>query len=437
MFKNKNKFLSMNKREKNKFNNLVVFLTFCLTFFLLWVVSSDYIKDFYVKNIDNWGIETNPVKESILWKNDLDLEKFWEVYSLLKQKYYSSEEVDKKTLVDWAISGLVKAVWDKHSEFLTKDEAEKFNEVLSWDFEGIWAVVEKVDFWVKIERVLKWSPAKKFWLFTGDIILEANGHKLEELDLYSAVEKIKWPAWTKVMLKIVRTWEKDFLNIEVTRDKINIPSIDYEIFKEDNIAYISLNLFWDNTSIDFEKALLEAKNADGLIIDLRDNWGWYLQSAVEILSNFLDNEKVIVTTKYKNSFKNFSYKSSNLWDVYDKKIVVLINENSASAAEIVAWALRGYGEAILVWKKTYGKWSVQEPFYMDDGSLLKITIAKWFTPKGKNIDKEGIEPDIEIDFLPEDYDSAYDRQLEEAKKILKNFTKLWALKLTVDNYNKK
>lgn len=105
----------------------------------------------------NWGIETNPVKESILWKNDLDLEKFWEVYSLLKQKYYSSEEVDKKTLVDWAISGLVKAVWDKHSEFLTKDEAEKFNEVLSWDFEGIWAVVEKVDFWVKIERVLKWS----------------------------------------------------------------------------------------------------------------------------------------------------------------------------------------------------------------------------------------------------------------------------------------
>ena len=446
----------MYKNYSARINNLLVFLTFCLIFFLLWLFSSDNIRNFCFKNICNWSIEASPIKEKVLWRNDLDLRKFWKVYDLLKDKYYSSENIDKKALIDGAISGLVKAVWDKHGEFLTKDEANKFNDILSWDFEWIWAVVEKVDFWVRIERVLKGSPAKKFWLFSNDIILEANGDKLEDLDLYSALEKIKWPAWTKVMLKIVRTWEKDFLNIEVTREKINIPSVYYKVFEKENIAYISLNLFWKNTSFDFEKALIELEYTDGLIIDLRDNWWWYLDSAVEILSNFIENGKIIVTTKYKDSFKDVIYKSSNLWEIYDKKIVILINENSASASEIVAWALSDHSKAILVWKKTHWKWSVQEPFYMDDGSLLKVTIAKWFTPKWKNIDKEWIKPDIEVDIKKEDYDLSeckklwicnenvtsdsfefYDRQLEEAKKILIEFYKIWALKLTVDNYMRK
>ena len=379
--------------------------------------------------------------DKVLWKDALDLDKFREVYDLLRDDYYSSEEIDKESLVDGAISGLVDSIWDKHSEFLTKEDADKFNKVLSWDFEWIWAVVEKVDFWVKIERVLKGSPAKKYWLFSWDIILEADGIKLEDLDLYSAVEKIKGSAWTKVLLKIGRNWERDFLNIEVTREKINIPSVEHKVFENESIGYISLNLFWKNTSMDFEKALKELYDLDWLIIDLRDNGWWYLQSAVEILSFFLENKSTIVTTKYKNSFKDFSYKSSNFWGVYDKKIVVLINENSASASEIVAWALSDYDKAILVWKKTHWKWSVQEPFYMDDGSLLKLTIAKWFTPNWINIDKEGIEPDIEIDIKKHDYDfweckkvwicdkdlvledfQVYDRQLGEAKKVLLDLT---------------
>ena len=445
----------MNELNRNKFNNFIIFLTFSLTFFLFWVFFSDSVRNLYVKNTNNWNINTNFIKEKILWKNDLDLKRFWEVYILLKQNYYSSEKVEKKDLVDGAISWLVNAIWDKHSEFLTRKDAKKFSEVLSWDFEGIWAVVEKIDFWVKIGRVLKWSPAKKSWLFSWDIILEANGNKLESLSLYSAVEKIKWPAWTKVLLKIVRTWEKDFLNIEVTREKINIPSIYFEVFKEENIWYIAINLFWENTSSDFEKALLQLNDTQGLIIDLRDNWWGYLQSAVQILSDFIEKWKVIVSTKYKNSFKNFDYKSKNTSKVYDKKIVVLINENSASASEILAWALSDYNKAILVWRKTYWKWSVQEPFYMNDGSLLKITIARWFTPNWKNIDKEGIEPDIEISFKKQDYDldeckkvwicddddtlfnfNPYDRQLEEAKKILIDFNNIWILNLVVDKYNK-
>jgi len=286
---------------------------------------------------------------------------------------------------------------------------------------------------VEIERILKWSPAKKYGIRAWDVVLEANEIKLEELSLYEAVEKIKWPAGTSVALKILRAWEPEMLEITVVRDKIKIPSIEEEYFEEENISYIAVNLFWEETSREFKEALKNIpERSNGLIIDLRDNGWWYLQSSVEILSEFLESKVALVETKYKQSEYNTTYYSNNNGNIFDKKIVVLVNENSASAAEITAGTLRKYNKAIVVWKKTYGKWSVQQPFDLTDGSLLKLTIAKWFIPGWKNIDKEGIEPDIEIDFEKEDYDNEYDRQKEEAKKILKIFKELDVLQFCVD-----
>lgn len=183
-------------------------------------------------------------------------------------------------------------------------------------------------------------------------------------------------------------------------------------------------MFWENSSEEFEKALDKFKNKDWIIIDLRDNWWWYLQSAVQILSNFIENWKTLVETKYRNSLQNNKYLSLNYDKPYNWKIVILINWNSASASEITSLSLKENKKAILVWEKSYWKGSVQEPFSLDDWSLLKLTIAKWFVPNHKNIDWIWIQPDVKVDFTKQDYKNLFDRQLDVAKKVLKDFINL-------------
>jgi len=398
----------------------VIFLT------LLWVSGCNNI------------IETKK-EEFTVWKTSekLDLTDFWEVYEIIEDEYYSSDTVSKEDLVRWAIAWMVEALWDQHSEFMNPEITEKFNEMLEWDFEGIGAVVEESPLWVKIERIFKGSPAKKFGVMSWDIIIKANEFDLQDLDLYDAVEKIKGPAGTKVVLTIIRAGEDDIIEIEVVRDKIQIPSVEEEVL-DDTIWYIALNLYGQSTASEFKIALknLENQNIEGLIIDVRDNGGGYLESAVDILSNFIAEWEVLVKTKYTNDIFNTNYYSHNTGELFDWKIVVLINGNSASASEITAWALREYDKAILVWEKSYGKGSVQQPFDMEDGSLLKLTVAKWFTPKGRNIEEEWVEPDIEILFSDEDFENQYDRQLEEAKKILQLFIENETLWFTLESYEK-
>ena len=404
-----------------------------LTSFLLGVFFS-----LFIGNVYNWAMWKTSEKLSFFENQKLDLNDFWEVYDIIEKQYFSDSQVKKETLVRGAISGMVDALWDKHSEFMDPETTEKFEETLTWDFEWIWAVVEKVPLWIKVERILKWSPAKKYGVRANDIIFKANDVFLDELDLFDAVEEIKWPAGTQVILSIIRPEEDSSLEIAVTREKIHIPSVEQEYYEDEKIAYIAINMYGEQTAQEFKEALDDVKKLDisGLIIDVRDNGGWYLLSAVEILSEFIEKDEILVKTRYKESFFNENYFSVNQGDIFDKKIVVLINGNSASASEITAGALKDHDKAILVWKKTYGKWSVQQPFDMQDGSLLKITVAKWFTPKWVNIDEEGISPDVEILFVEEDYENNYDRQLEEAKKILKLYIEKWTRWLTLDEYNK-
>ena len=434
---------------KNKIG-FSIFLTSVLTFFLLWVFLAEPISNLYVKNIAKSDISLFNSK-----KQDLDLTKFWEVYSLLKSKYYSLDWIKQSDLVDWAIAWMVDAIWDKHSEFMNTSEAKSFNEALSWDFEWIWAYVEKTPIWVKIDMLIKGSPAKKYWVKKNDIIIEANWVKLEDLDIWKAIEQIKWPAGSEVILKILRSWEKELLEIKVIRAKVKIPTIETKEFEENkNIGYIALNMYWETSSEEFKNALKQMKDKDWIIIDLRDNWGWYLTSAVEILSNFIENWEVLVSVKWKSILNNSSYKSAWFWDKYNWKIAVLINWNTASASEITAWALRDYNKAILIWTKSYWKGSVQEPYGFDDWSQIKFTVAKWFTPKGLNIDKDWIEPDIKVEFEKQDYNleeckkvwkcdknmkqedfEFYDRQLEKSKEVLEDFIKLWEIEKVLEENN--
>lgn len=435
-----------NTKKINSF--LLVFITF-LTSFTLWFYISEN-SDFFGKNnietTQNSSIVDSLIKDKLFDKS-LNLDLFWQVYNIVSKNYYSSDELVWKDLEYWIITWFVNSLWDKFSEFMTPEVTKEFNETLAWDFEWIWAIIDKHDLWIVVDRVLKWSPALNNWILKWDIVVEANGISLKWLSSQEAVNHIKWPAWTKVTLKIIRAWESDFITKEIIRDKIKIPSVDTKDLEDEEIWYISLNLFWETTSSEFVEILNTFKNdkVKWIIIDLRDNWGWYLQSAVEILSNFIEKGKPLVTTKYKDSILNNTFYSDNFWEIFDKKIVVLINENSASASEITAWALKDYNKAILVWEKSYWKWSVQQPFDLPDGSMLKLTIAKWYTPKDYSIDHNWIQPDIKVNFKKEDYTpipwkeeefKPYDRQLEVAKEILKKFIKLDNVWLVIEEYKK-
>lgn len=368
----------------------------------------------------------------------IDMKLFSEAYKQVSDNYYGFDSISEKDLVAGMIKGFVDALGDKHSEYFNLDETKKFNETLSGDFEGIGAVIEKNDFGVAVGRIIAGSPAKDVGILSGDIITKANGEELKGLNLNDAVAKIRGPAGTKVELEIIRPGQKEIINKSVTRQKIQIPSVDGKMIDGANIGYIALSIFGEKTADDFEKILrdLLAKNANGIIIDLRDNGGGYLEAAVSILSNFVEKDKVLVTTKEKNPLLNRSYFSYGS-DIKQVPIVLLVNENSASASEITAGALRDYGLAILVGTKTYGKGSVQQPFNLSDGSELKVTIAKWYTPKDYGIDKVGITPDIEVKYEKEDFEKKYDRQLEVAKQVLTDLITKKDRKEIIDAYNKK
>ncbi|MBW7954729.1 S41 family peptidase [Candidatus Gracilibacteria bacterium] len=427
------------ENQNKKYKYYLLFFIIFLTSFSLGFFVSENIKldDNITKNQDLNSKVGEFIKDKML-KKDLNLNLFWQVYNIIISNYYSSDELKEKTLEYGLIDGLVKSLGDKYSEFMTPEITKEFENTLSGDFEGIGAVIEKNELGVMVDRVLKGSPALESGILKGDIIIKANNKELKDLSANEAVSFIKGQAGTKVELTILRAGEKDLIIKNVTRNKIKIPSVDTTDLKDPEIGYISLNMFGENTANEF-KELLDTFNNEktkGIIIDLRDNGGGYLQTAVEILSNFIKNKEVLVTTKYKDELLNTPYYSENSGAIFNKKIVVLINGNSASASEITAGALKDYNKAILVGEKSYGKGSVQQPFDLPDGSMIKLTIAKWYTPKDYSIDHNGIDPDIKVSFKKEDYENMYDRQLEEAKKILKKYIKLDSIPLTVGEYNK-
>lgn len=418
--------------------NFFTFFIISFTFFLLWFIVSQYIG--VTPEWRVWKTQIATVETKNKWKTPeknvkktLELSKFWEVYSMLHSNYYDAEAISTKKLEEATIKWLVNGLGDKHSEYLTKEETKNFDELLQWDFEWIWAVVAKSDYGVKLDMIFEGSWAQEAGLLKEDIIIKVDGEDIVDLELTDAIKKIKGPAGTKVLLDIYREWESQTLSIEVTRKKIDIPSVESEIY-EGNIWYIKINSFWEKTADDVLAALLELKNTTGLIIDLRNNGGWYLDSATNILSNFVENGKVLVTTKIKWEQIEQTIKSKNAGTIYTGKIVILINENSASASEITAGALKDYDKAILVGKKSYGKGSVQVPYDLSDGSMLKLTVAKWFTPNDVNIDHEGINPDVEVSFTDTDIENTYDRQLEVAKKVLWFFIDKDAKQLSIDSY---
>lgn len=352
---------------------------------------------------------------------NVDFSPFWKVWNLLETKYVktaSSTLISNQDKLYGAISGLVDSLNDPYTVFLTPSETEQFNTSIQGNFEGVGMEIGIQDEILTVIAPLKNTPAERAGIKAGDKILKIDEKITESMSIDAAVKLIRGPIGTEVKLTIFREGQDETIEIVIKRDKIVIPTIDTEI--KDDIFIISLYNFSANSSADFRKALREfvLSRKNKLILDLRDNPGGFLESAVEISSWFLPTGKTVVIEDFGNGQNNKVLRSEG-YDIFNDnlKMVILINGGSASASEIVAGALHEHGIATLIGEQTFGKGSVQELIDITPETALKVTIAKWLTPNGKSISDGGLTPDIIIDSAPNGKDLS-EYQLEEAIKYL-------------------
>jgi len=349
---------------------------------------------------------------------DVDFEMFWRVWDYLKQNHYDKDSLTDKKMFYGAIKGMVDAADDPYTVFMDPKITTEFKDDLAGTFDGIGAEIDIKDDVLTVISPLAGMPAEKAGLKAGDKIVSIDGESTAGLTTVEAVMKIRGPKGTKVKLSILRDKNGGVKEYEITRDKIIIKSVSTE--NKDGIFVIKVSGFNDDTIGLFAQAADEAvkSNPKGIILDLRNNPGGYLEAAVEMASEWIE-DGVVVSEKHRDETKNKEYNARGRAKLKDFKTIVLVNQGSASASEIVAGALQDYDEAELVGEKTFGKGSIQTVDNFNDGSSIKVTIAKWFTPKGKNINKEGIEPDIKKEFTEADFEKKIDPQMDEAVKLLK------------------
>ena len=347
--------------------------------------------------------------------NQLDYSAVEEVYDKLKNNF--DGKLDQKKLENGLREGLVNAAGDPYTEFLNAQESKEFQQELSGSFEGIGAELSKDEELVVIVSPIAGFPAAKAGLKAKDAIVEIDGKSAIDLSITEAVKKIRGKTGTKVKLGIIRDEKR--LDFEITRAKISIPSVETEKVAG-NIGVIKISRFGEDTvELTREAALnLQEDKVKGVILDLRGNPGGLLDASVGVSSVWLDKGEIVLEEKRGGQVikTHFASGSSVLNGL---PTVVLINEGSASASEIVAGALRDNGAATLLGTKSFGKGSVQEVQQLDFGGILKVTIARWFTPDGVNIDKDGIKPDKKVKITDKDIKAERDPQQAAAIKLLK------------------
>jgi carboxyl-terminal processing protease len=346
---------------------------------------------------------------------ELDLSSVQNVYKTLAEKF--DGDLDQAKLVDGASRGLVEAAGDDYTMYMDAEEAEEFNKSLEGDIgAGIGVEVGVRNNLPTVVRVLKNNSAVKAGVLAGDVIVEVNGESTEDLTIEKITSKIKGEAGTTVKIKVLRGQEeKEF---SITRATISNPSVELEI--RENVAIMAISRFDGETGTLARKYAQQIKNQgiSKLVLDLRGNGGGYVTAAQAVASLWL-NEKSLIVTEKKGTKVIDEVRATGDNVLADTETIVLADESSASASEIVVGALKDNKKAQIYGVKTYGKGSVQEPIDMKNGALLKVTIAKWYTPSGKNIDKEGIAPDKTVEITAEQINRGEDPQLSEAIKSLK------------------
>jgi carboxyl-terminal processing protease len=362
----------------------------------------------YKPTVTNWNLGR---------PRDIDFNLFWDVWDRVNKRFVG--KIDNQEMVYDAIKGALGSLDDPYTLFLSPEEAKRFHEDLEGSFSGIGAEIENRNGAITILTPLADTPAMKAGLRPKDVIVKIDDKTTEGMLVNDAIKLIRGDKGTTVKLTIAREGEAALLEISVVRDVILIRSVSWEI-KADNIGYIKVNQFGDDTNKLFRQALDEmiAKKPKGLIVDMRNNPGGYLDTAVDMSSYFLKDRGSIVKQKDKHG-QILDIKATNNPIYTEAPMIVLVNGSSASASEIFAGAMQDYGRARLVGEKTFGKGSVQELQDIGNGAAVRITVAKWLTPKDRAIDKEGIKPDVEVKLTDEDYTAGRDPQLDKAMELLK------------------
>lgn len=353
--------------------------------------------------------------------DSIDFDLFWKSWDLLKDKYVDKGNLDANEMMYGAIKGMFASTGDPYTTFFDPEENKAFQEEIAGSFQGIGAEIGMKDNILTIVAPLDDSPAQKAGLQAGDKILKIDETSTTDMDVEKAVSLIRGMKDTEVKLTIFRSGDNgETKEIAVKRDVITVKSVKSE-FRDDGIAVVKVSRFGDDTSAAFEQAMMDvaSKKSRGLIIDLRNNPGGYLDSAVEMASLMLPANKIVVMEENSNGDRKKMFsRGGDL--VSGVETVVLINEGSASASEILSGALRDNRTNVtLVGKKSYGKGSVQELLPVTKDTSVKITVARWLTPNGKQINHEGIAPDVEAAVTSEDREEERDPQFEKALEILK------------------
>ena len=391
---------------------LVATITFMLTTMVMYNKFSKVFCDSYsIKNESSTNTLTTV-------STDLSLIKTLESFkTMIEQKYIG--EIDEEKMIDGAIKGYVEGLGDPYTEYLTKEEMKDFMEETNSEYVGIgvYLTKNKTDNTILVVGVMKGSPALEAGMQAGDIIEKVDDiiYTGEQMD--DAIKIMKGEEGTKVKVTVIRDGKEIDLNI--VRRKITIEHVASQMLK-DNIAYIQVDSFDSGVAETFKNQITQLKNdgAKGIIIDLRSNGGGIVDEATGIADLFLKNGETILITKAKESTEEIT-KSKNAPIIQDIPVVLLVNEGTASASEILAGALKDkYPNTTIVGKTTYGKGVIQTLYNLSDGSGIKITTEEYFTPNHNKINKEGIKPDVEVD-LTKDSEGYYETGFEKDAQILK------------------
>ncbi|MEK7630916.1 MAG: S41 family peptidase [Patescibacteria group bacterium] len=348
---------------------------------------------------------------------EVDFEPFWKAWEAVERKHITDNPIDRQAMVWGAIQGMVGSLGDPYTVFFPPKDHEDFQSEIKGEFSGIGAEIGIRKEILTVIAPIKGSPSERAGLKAGDKVLKIDDAYTENLTLDQAIHKIRGERGTKVVLTIARTGEDKPREISIMRDVIRMPIIVTE--KKGDVFVVTLFSFSQNSSEEFQKAVREflRSGASKFVLDLRNNPGGYLHSSVDIASWWLPEGEVVAREEFRNREATI-YRSAGFGALEKIPTVLLVNQGSASASEILAGALQEHKKATIIGERTFGKGSVQELEDITDKTSLKITIARWTTPSGKSISKEGLAPDIEVKFDPQG-DPAKDIQLERALEHLR------------------
>lgn len=367
-------------------------------------------KEFKVVN------KTNPTAE-------VDYSLLWEALDVVGKKYIDRDQIDQKKVLYGAISGAVTAAGDEYTQFFDPETLADFKTELNGTFSGIGAEIGKRNGNIVVIAPLDDSPAKKAGLLPKDVVVKVDETSTVDLNVDQVVDLIRGEAGTTVKLTIYRDGRNSTFEVPITRARIEVKSVkvSYKEVNGQQIAVLKISRFGDDTQRLFDAAIIEIKNkkVSGIVLDLRNDPGGYLDTSVSVASDWLEKGKLVVKESHSETDIT-DYTSTGINRLGGIKTVVLINGGSASAAEILAGALKDNGKAILIGEKSFGKGSVQELIPLSQNTAVKVTVAKWITPGGKNLHKDGLIPDIEVklseDDALHDRDPQLDKALEEVAK---------------------